>query len=237
MARNAAASGMINIGKTNLTEYAFSGIGLNPHWGTPVNPFGTRTSERASPVAPPPAPQSPSPAGLVPAASRNGHRRVRTDSRHVFNGLAGLKTSEGRISLKGVAPLAPTFDTAGPICRTVEDCVACRRSPCGACLRRLPRSRTRWLGHGLPRARIILHRSNLEGGGSRELRKRRSSVLAEFAGAEVRVRRCAEFLDAYNDVFVRPFLSHRVRGLTRQWRHVLARATRRAHGCAGQGHE
>ena len=119
MARNAAAAGLVSIGKTNLTEFAFSGIGLNPHWGTPSNPFGSdcprvpggSSSGSAVAVA----------NGLVPAAigtDTGGSVRIPA----CFNGLAGLKTSEGRISLKGVAPLAPSFDTAGPICRTVEDC-------------------------------------------------------------------------------------------------------------------
>ena len=120
MAQNAATSGLISVGKTNLTEFAFSGIGLNPHWGTPPNPFspdcpripGGSSSGSAVAVA----------GGLVPAAigtDTGGSVRIPA----CLNGLTGLKTSEGRISLKGVAALAPTFDTAGPICRTVEDCV------------------------------------------------------------------------------------------------------------------
>ncbi len=120
MVRNAAAAGLVSVGKTNLTEFAFSGIGLNPHWGTPPNPFGAgrpripggSSSGSAVAVA----------SGLVPAAigtDTGGSVRIPA----CLNGLAGLKTSEGRISLKGVAALAPTFDTAGPICRSVEDCI------------------------------------------------------------------------------------------------------------------
>ena len=211
MARNAAAAGMINIGKTNLTEYAFSGIGLNPHWGTPVNPFGT-DCERA------PGGSSSGSAvavarGLVPAAvgtDTGGSVRIPA----CFNGLAGLKTSEGRISLKGVAPLAPTFDTAGPICRTVEDCALV-----DAVLRGMPASApepdslsgTVFLAPGNSPS------DNLE-----------EAVAANFestlrvlrnSGAEVEYGD-AEFLDAYNDVFVDHSCLTAFEAYA-QWRHVL----------------
>ncbi len=132
-AAHAARAGLVSVGKTNLTEFAFSGIGLNPHWGTPRNPFGAdcpripggSSSGSAVAVA----------AGVVPAAvgtDTGGSVRIPA----CFNGLAGLKTSEGRISLKGVAPLAPSFDTVGPICRTTEDCAlldaALRGAPAAA---------------------------------------------------------------------------------------------------------
>ncbi len=120
MASHASGAGLISIGKTNLTEFAFSGIGLNPHWGTPRNPFGNDC---------PRAPGGSSSGSAVAVARGLTATAIGTDTGGsvripaCFNGLAGFKPSEGRISLKGVAPLAPTFDTAGPLCRTVEDCI------------------------------------------------------------------------------------------------------------------
>jgi len=117
VARNAAAAGMVSVGKTNLTEFAFSAIGLNPHFGTPANacnpdraPGGSSSGSGVAVAA-----------GVVPVAvgtDTGGSVRVPA----CFNGIVGYKSSEGRHSLKGVAPLAPSLDTVGPLCRTVEDC-------------------------------------------------------------------------------------------------------------------
>ena len=113
-------AGLVFIGKTNLTEFAFSGLGLNPHFGTPANPHdptiprapGGSSSGSAVAVA----------AGVVPCAigsDTGGSVRVPSS----FNGLTGYKTSEGRIDKQGVAPLSVTLDTIGPMARSVEDCV------------------------------------------------------------------------------------------------------------------
>ncbi len=113
-------AGMVFIGKTNLTEFAFSGLGLNPHYGTPHNPHDTTTprvpggSSSGSAVA--------VAAGIVPCAiGSDTGGSVRVPS--AFNGLTGYKSSEGRIDKGGVAPLSVTLDTIGPLARSVEDCV------------------------------------------------------------------------------------------------------------------
>lgn len=117
---NLAKHGMVSVGKTNLTEFAFSGLGLNPHFGTPANACDPRVprvpggSSSGSAVA--------VATGLVPCAigtDTGGSVRVPA----AFNGIVGYKSSEGRVSLKGIKPLASTFDTVGPLCHTVEDCV------------------------------------------------------------------------------------------------------------------
>ena len=118
--RHAAAAGIVSIGKTNLSEFAFSGLGINATFGTPANPHsktvkrvpGGSSSGSAVAVA----------AGLVPAAigtDTGGSVRIPA----AFNGLVGLKPSAGRISLAGIAPLAQSFDTVGPLAHTVEDCL------------------------------------------------------------------------------------------------------------------
>lgn len=113
-------AGMVFVGKTNLTEFAFSGLGLNPHYGTPRNPHDPRTprvpggSSSGSAVA--------VAAGIVPCAigtDTGGSVRVPSS----FNGLTGYKPSEGRIDRRGVATLSATLDTLGPLARSVEDCV------------------------------------------------------------------------------------------------------------------
>jgi aspartyl-tRNA(Asn)/glutamyl-tRNA(Gln) amidotransferase subunit A len=117
---NLAAAGMAALGKTNLSEFAFSALGLNPHFGTPRNPRDTVTpriaggssSGAAVAVA----------GGLAPCAigsDTGGSIRAPAG----FCGIVGFKTSEGRIDKHGVFPLSRTLDTIGPMARTVEDCV------------------------------------------------------------------------------------------------------------------
>lgn len=118
---NAAAAGMVSLGKLNLTEFAYSGLGLNPHFGTPVNPHDTNlarapggsSSGSAVAVA----------AGLCPCAigtDTGGSVRIPA----AFNGLVGYKSSEKRIDSTGVFPLSATLDTIGPLARSVADCAA-----------------------------------------------------------------------------------------------------------------
>ncbi|MBO6720010.1 MAG: hypothetical protein JJ913_18825 [Rhizobiaceae bacterium] len=117
---NAAAAGMVSLGKLNLTEFAYSGLGLNPHYGTPRNPNapdvprspGGSSSGSGAAVA----------AHLAPCAvgsDTGGSVRIPAS----FNGVVGLKTSEGRIEKVGMVPLSRTLDTVGPLARSVSDCV------------------------------------------------------------------------------------------------------------------
>ena len=117
---NLSAAGLAALGKTNLSEFAFSALGLNPHFGTPRNPCDAATpriaggSSSGSAVA--------VAAGLAPCAigsDTGGSIRAPAS----FCGIVGFKTSEGRIDKRGVFPLSRTLDTIGPLARTVEDCV------------------------------------------------------------------------------------------------------------------
>ena len=118
--RESAAAGIVALGKTNLSEFAFSALGLNPHFGTPRNPrdpatpriAGGSSSGAAVAVA----------GGLAPCAigsDTGGSIRAPAS----FCGIVGFKTSEGRIDKHGVFPLSRTLDTIGPMAHTVEDCV------------------------------------------------------------------------------------------------------------------
>ena len=117
---NAAAAGMVTVGKLNMTEFAYSGLGLNPHFGTPLNP-----NDRLTPRSPGGSSSGSGAAvaaRLVPCAigsDTGGSVRIPA----AFNGVVGYKTSTGRIDKTGLIPLARTYDTIGPLARSVEDCV------------------------------------------------------------------------------------------------------------------
>lgn len=112
----ATHQGSVCLGKTHLSELAFSGLGLNPVTATPPNvndpravPGGSSSGAAASVAL-----------GLAPAgigSDTGGSVRVPA----AWNDLVGLKTTHGRVPAKGVVPLAESFDTVGPLTRTVED--------------------------------------------------------------------------------------------------------------------
>ena len=113
---NAARAGLVCLGKTHMTELAFSGLGVNPVTATPPNrhdphlaPGGSSSGAAASVGY-----------GLAAAgigSDTGGSVRVPA----AWNDLVGFKTSAGDLPLTGVVPLCAKFDTIGPLCRTVED--------------------------------------------------------------------------------------------------------------------
>jgi len=114
--RNATDAGLVCLGKTHMTELAFSGLGLNPITASPpcVNDHeavsGGSSSGAGTSVA----------FGLAAAgigSDTGGSVRIPAN----WNDLVGLKTVSGRLSLDGVVPLCARFDTIGPLCRSVED--------------------------------------------------------------------------------------------------------------------
>lgn len=119
--RHATAAGMVCLGKTNLTELAYSGLGLNPHYGTPHY-----TPGKGAPRVPGGSSSGSAVAvakGIVPAAigtDTAGSLRVPA----AFNGLASYRPSQARHSRKGVTPLAHSLDTIGVIATSLQDCLA-----------------------------------------------------------------------------------------------------------------
>jgi aspartyl-tRNA(Asn)/glutamyl-tRNA(Gln) amidotransferase subunit A len=111
------ASGAVIIGKTNMTEFAYSGIGMNPHYGTPGNPFdraripGGSTSGGAVAVAD-------GMSEITIGSDTGGSTRIPA----AFCGIAGFKPTQKRIPLDGALPLSSTLDSIGPMARTVADC-------------------------------------------------------------------------------------------------------------------
>lgn len=114
--KNATAMGLVCLGKTHMSEIAFSGLGLNPVTATPpcVNdaaavPGGSSSGAAASVAF-----------GLAPVAvgsDTGGSIRIPS----AWNDLVGFKPTHGRLSVEGVVPLCASFDTVGPLCRSVED--------------------------------------------------------------------------------------------------------------------
>ncbi|MEO9576591.1 MAG: amidase family protein [Tateyamaria sp.] len=114
--QNATSAGLVCLGKTHMSELAFSGLGYNPSTATPpcVNdeaavPGGSSSGAAASVAF-----------GLAPAAiGSDTGGSVRIPS--AWNDLVGMKTTHGQLSLEGCVPLSLKFDTVGPLTRTVED--------------------------------------------------------------------------------------------------------------------
>lgn len=113
-------AGMVAVGRVNMSEFAFSGLGINPHYDTPRNP-------RSSDVSRIPGGSSSGSgvavaAGLVPVSigtDTGGSVRIPA----AFNGVVGYKATRGRYSMEGVFPLAESLDSLGPLCRTVGDAI------------------------------------------------------------------------------------------------------------------
>ena len=115
-----ARAGLVTVGALNMTEFAFSGIGLNPHFGTPRNPNGTGPAR--SPGGSSSASGVVVAADIVPIAfgtDTGGSIRIPA----AFNGVVGYKTSTRHYPMAGVFPLSRTLDTLGPLAHSVEDCV------------------------------------------------------------------------------------------------------------------
>jgi aspartyl-tRNA(Asn)/glutamyl-tRNA(Gln) amidotransferase subunit A len=117
--RRLEGAGYANAGKTNLHEFAYGVTSMNPHFGWVPNPVapgriaGGSSGGSAAALA----------AGLADAAlgsDTGGSIRIPA----AFCGIVGFKPSFGLVPLDGCWPLAPSYDHAGPMARTVDDCIA-----------------------------------------------------------------------------------------------------------------
>jgi aspartyl-tRNA(Asn)/glutamyl-tRNA(Gln) amidotransferase subunit A len=114
-------AGAVIIGKTNMTEFAYSGVGLNPHFGTPANPY-TRASVRR-------IPGGSSSGAAVAVADGMADLGLGTDTGGSVRipaalcGLVGWKPTARRISRQGVWPLSPSLDSVGVIAKEVRTCI------------------------------------------------------------------------------------------------------------------
>lgn len=118
------AAGLISTGRTNMTEFAFSGLGINPHYGTPRSPY---EREAGNPLG-----------GRIPGGSSSGAAVSVSDGMALAGigtdtggscripaaccGIVGFKPTAKRVPRAGAFPLSPTLDSVGPLARVVADC-------------------------------------------------------------------------------------------------------------------
>jgi aspartyl-tRNA(Asn)/glutamyl-tRNA(Gln) amidotransferase subunit A len=117
--RRLRAAGAMIVAKTNMVEFAFSGIGTNPHYGTPGNP-----ADRSR------VPGGSSSGAAVAVADGMCEIGIGTDTGGstripaAFCGVVGYKPTKARVPTEGAFPLSFTLDSVGPIARSVAACAA-----------------------------------------------------------------------------------------------------------------
>ena len=112
-------AGFIVIGRTNMTEFAYSGIGINPHYGTPKSAWQRNVGH---------VPGGSSSGAAVSVVDGMAHGALGTDTGGscripaAYNGIVGFKPTQRRVPLDGGVPLSFSLDSFGPIARTVGCC-------------------------------------------------------------------------------------------------------------------
>jgi aspartyl-tRNA(Asn)/glutamyl-tRNA(Gln) amidotransferase subunit A len=112
-------AGFVVIGRTNMTEFAYSGIGINPHYGTPKGAWQRGTGH---------VPGGSSSGAAVSVVDGMAHGALGTDTGGscripaAYNGIVGFKPTQRRVPLDGAVPLSSTLDSIGPLARTVACC-------------------------------------------------------------------------------------------------------------------
>ncbi len=112
-------AGFIVIGRTNMSEFAYSGIGINPHYGTPKSAWQRSVGH---------VPGGSSSGAAVSVADGMAYGGLGTDTGGscripaAFNGIVGFKPTQRRVPLDGGVPLSFTLDSFGPLARTVSCC-------------------------------------------------------------------------------------------------------------------
>lgn len=113
-------AGFIVIGRTNMTEFAFSGLGLNPHYGTPASPYERATTRRI--------PGGSSSGAAVSVADGMAFAGIGSDTGGscripaAFCGITGYKPTAASVPREGAFPLSQTLDSIGPLANSVECC-------------------------------------------------------------------------------------------------------------------
>jgi len=112
-------AGFVVIGSTNMTEFAYSGIGINPHYGTPKSAWQRNIGH---------VPGGSSSGAAVSIADRMAYGALGTDTGGscripaAYNGIVGYKPTQSRIPLDGGVPLSFTLDSYGPLANSVQCC-------------------------------------------------------------------------------------------------------------------
>lgn len=113
------SAGFIVIGRTNMTEFAFSGLGINPHYGTPLNPWDRRTGR---------IPGGSSAGAAVSVTDQMAFGALGTDTGGscripaALCGIVGFKPTASRVPQTGTYPLSTSLDSIGPLANSVACC-------------------------------------------------------------------------------------------------------------------
>jgi aspartyl-tRNA(Asn)/glutamyl-tRNA(Gln) amidotransferase subunit A len=169
------AMGLVVLGRTNMTEFAYSGVGLNPHYGTPRSVYDRKT-------------------GRIPGGSSSGAGvsvgdgmcalAIGTDTGGscripaAFNGIVGLKSSVGRVPTKGAFPLSRSLDAVGPLAVSVSSCAIADAIMAGDWDGRIAAREAATLRFGIPR-HVVLDNLDAEVAAAFEATRR----MLEKAGA------------------------------------------------------
>lgn len=146
------AAGAILLGRTNMVEFAFGGLGINPHYGTPRGPWDRTT-------------------GRVPGGSSSGAGVAQADGMCVmalgsdtrgsvripaaFCGVTGWKPTAARISREGAFPLSYTLDSVGPLANSIACCAAYDAVLAGEAPAALPEIPARLLRLAVPKSSLL----------------------------------------------------------------------------------
>jgi aspartyl-tRNA(Asn)/glutamyl-tRNA(Gln) amidotransferase subunit A len=139
------AAGAVIVAKTNMSEFAFSGVGTNPHYGTPGNPF-----DRAR------VPGGSTSGGGVAVADGMCEIAIGTDTGGstripaALCGIVGWKPSKQRVPTEGAFPLSYTLDSIGPMAKTVAECALADAIMAGETPKRVEPSALNGLRLGIP---------------------------------------------------------------------------------------
>ncbi|NQV99395.1 MAG: amidase [Rhodospirillales bacterium] len=113
------AAGLVFVGRTNMVEFAYAGIGMNPHFGTPRIPFDRQTGR---------IPGGSTSGGAVSVADGMAAAALGSDTGGscripaAFCGITGYKPTASRVPLTGLTPLSFSLDSAGPLSNSVDCC-------------------------------------------------------------------------------------------------------------------
>jgi Asp-tRNA(Asn)/Glu-tRNA(Gln) amidotransferase A subunit family amidase len=118
------AAGGVTLGRTHMVEFAFSGMGVNPHFGTPVNPMALAADPKT-----PRIPGGSSSGAAVSVASGAAFIGLGSDTGGSIRipaalcGLVGFKPTAGTVPTQGAVPLSHTLDSIGALTRSVRDAI------------------------------------------------------------------------------------------------------------------
>jgi aspartyl-tRNA(Asn)/glutamyl-tRNA(Gln) amidotransferase subunit A len=174
-------AGFIVIGRTNMTEFAFSGVGLNPHYGTPRCAWDRETGR---------IPGGSSSGAAISVVDGMAHMGLGTDTGGscripaAFNGIVGYKPTAARVPTKGALPLSFSLDSVGPLARTVACCAAVDAILAGEPERELVPARLEGLRIAAPQSFVL---AGMEDAVANDL----ESALSALSAAGARVDRIA----------------------------------------------